>query len=498
MTRLDLRLTGRLHARTGALVVGERPERVVAAEERRRRREARRPRAGLGRVGEERDTLEVRRRERLLGRRHHVRRGRVSTSFDVHPTRAEHQEAGQRRDTFDAEAVLEVGPTPDDQVVADIDLDEGLFVTDIDPSGPFDLAERAEQTTGPRLLEPGIEALFVPRALLREPVLLHQRRDPRGEAREVRHRRVRGPELVPAGDEEARPAKPTVLAQLTNRLEALTLDRLRVQDDDRGVELPRSIEAVLSGVPHRDQRTPLAQRLREAVRPGRVVVHHEDPEIAKDLEIPRGLVTPEEPEAVRRRGEHLVAERLGLGDQRPEPAHELIEGLREGPAGTQHHAHRRTVVPLDADDAGAELVGDELHQLVEGGLTELGGVLVHPLHGVDELAQTDRRGICAGLTSDHRGRAGSDRGEPMLEIGGIHQQRDGDLADLRMPREVRQDHAMAGDGVTQEQHEVGLVLNRARERALRRALRDADPMSLERLTQRRLHRIVLPDEENTL
>ena len=162
----------------------------------------------------------------------------------------------------------------DDEPVRNIDADGDARVIDGDADGLGAARDGAQAARGAGDFQARIEGLARVGPGLQRAVGLRERRDRGFEAFERRHRKSIGPDLLPAHDEQRRPAQPRIASHAPEQLVALTFDLGLADQQNFGIDLAQLGEAQIGRcqIGHDHRHAARAQLLSHAVGSTRVVV----------------------------------------------------------------------------------------------------------------------------------------------------------------------------------------------------------------------------------
>ncbi len=420
--------------------------------------------------------------------------------LDVHSAGREHEELVERLGALDA-ALLGLAGGRDDQAIGQVDGEDGVRAPDHQVASPGHHHERTQEATRTGELEARVEAVLVRRATFELGVRRDDRLDAARQRFEVRRGLRLRPDLVPAQHEDARPPQPRVAPHRAHDLEAAALDHARVEEHHGRVESMGALEPIDAHVGHGDRRAVIAERGGEPVGAPRIVVHHEHTQPGEDLQVAIGIdLVVEEAKSTPRCLEELVAERLGLGDQSLQVADELVERARDTLPWTEHQTDGCLLVgvrPLDREDPGAQLLTDEIDELVEGRLTERTLRFPGTVRQLDaEIGDAVGDLVDARRARDDRHRAAAERAEPFVERCVRLEQSNWDHGGRRVRGELREHLAAAIlHGVAHQHHQVRRGDRSGGHQVGARRRLDGHFPPLERLTDRVGERLTVAGEQ---
>ena len=363
--------------------------------------------------------------------------------------------------------------------------------------------QRAQEPHGPDELHADAEGLLARGAGRDLRFALHERAERPGERGEVRAPVGPPPELLLAHDEQRRPAQVDVAAELAERAQRPAVVARPVDDHDLRVEALRPLEPHPGAIRDHHLGARRAEILGEAVGAVRALLDEHDADARERFDALLGLeVEVERGEVGRGALEELVVERpLGALHERAQAIDELTDHLLDGLVRAQHHLGADVVAPRrDAEDAGAQLLGEERDQLVDA---RLGSAAGHLARAVRHLARD------AGDPLRHlvRARAARNDGDhPVAE--GVEPV----LQRARLPHDGDRDgrgRALAGQGgrglstsicgrVAQEDDQIGREHIGLSDQLIAPREIHAHATPLERLDQRVRQSLPAPGEQDRL
>ncbi len=284
--------------------------------------------------------------------------------------------------------------------------------------GSFDAGDGPQHAAGPGEFETRIEGSVAPTSFGECAVLRHQRGEAAGDGFQVWRSGALGPQLFPLGHQHAGPAEAWVSPDAADHLKAGSLNGACVDHDHRRIELLCPGDTPFTHFCDGDEGTATAQRVGELVGPAGVVVHDHDAQIRENaLGAAFGDLVPQL-HAPAGGFEEFVSERFGVGDQGAELVYEGIDGIGDISPGAEDQPQGCGIRSflLDAQDAGAELAGDQGAEFVQCGFAQFTGGLPRPFGNLHaEFGDAFCDGVGAGAPLDDRHGAAPESPEPLVQ-----------------------------------------------------------------------------------